>query len=140
MGGVRGGGELIRFLFMFFVSLWFYFSPPFMCYAEDRANNSSTDMTDSPAVSKEETNILPEDYNFNIESVAAEKVEDWKNLTFMDFLRSHLLFMAVTMKHSSPLTNSWTKMNLPSGWVNRYPKSYPSILRSKSKKDFKNMN
>ena len=97
-------------------------------------------MTDSPAVSKEETNILTEDYNFNIESVAAEKVEDWKKFDFHGFLRSHLLFMAVTMKHSSPLANFWMKTNLPSGWVNRYPKSYPLILRPKSKKDFENMN
>lgn len=42
-------------------------------------------MTDSPAVSKEETNILPEDYNFNIESVVAEKVEDWKKFDFHGF-------------------------------------------------------
>ena len=73
------------FFFVFFVPLWFYFSPPFMCYAGDQANNSSTDMTDSPAVSKEETNILPEDYNFNIESVAAEKGEDWKKFDFHGF-------------------------------------------------------
>lgn len=77
--------ETFCFLFVFFVPLWFYFSPQFICYAGDRANNSSTDMTDSPAVSKEETNILPEDYNFNIESFAAEKVEHWKRFDFHGF-------------------------------------------------------
>ena len=86
-----------------------------MCYAEDRANNSSTDMTDSPAVSKEETNILPEDYNFNIESVAAEKVEDWKNLTFTDFLKLPHLFKAEMMNRNNPLLNSWMKTNSPFG-------------------------
>ena len=77
--------ETFCFFFVFFVTLWFYFSPLFMCYAEDRANKAATNMEDSPAVSKEETNILPEDYNFNIESVAAEKAEDWKKFEFHGF-------------------------------------------------------
>ena len=93
--------ETFCFFVVFFVPLWFYFSPPFMCYAEDQSNKAATDMEDSPAVSKEEMNILPEDYNFNIESVAAEKGEDWKNLNFTDFLRSHLLCKAETMNLSN---------------------------------------
>ena len=134
MGGVREGVNCYVF-FVFFVPLWFYFSRPFMCYAGDRANNSSTDMTDSPAVSKEEeTNILPEDYNFNIESFAAEKVEHWKKFDFHGFFAVTSPIHGRDDETQQPSSKFLTKTNLPSGRVNRYPKSYPLILRSKSKR------
>ena len=111
-----------------------------MCYAEDRANNSSTDMTDSPAVSKEETNILPEDYNFNIESVAAEKVEDWKKFDFHGFF-------AVT----SPIHGRDDETQQPSSkfldeneltlWVGKQiSKKLSFDSEAEIKKDFENMN
>jgi len=110
--------ETFCFLFVFFVPLWFYFSPPFMCYANEQSNKTATDITNSGNIPGEIT-ASPEDYYFNVESVSTETEEGLGNLTFMDFFRSHLLFMVVTMKHSSPLVNFWMKMNSPFGLVNK---------------------
>ena len=111
-----------------------------MCYAEDQSNKAATDMTDSPAVSKEETNLLPEDYNFNIESVAAEKVEDWKNLNFTDFLQSQLLCKAETMNLSNHPLNFLDENELTL-WVGKQiSKKLSFDSEVEIKKDLKNMN
>lgn len=77
--------EPFCFFFVFFVPLWFYFSPPFLCYAQEQADNAATDMTNEDSMSEKEITILPEDYYFHVESVSPERAEDSKKFDFHGF-------------------------------------------------------
>ena len=76
--------ETFCFLFVFFVPLWFYFSPPFMCYANEQSNKTATDMTNSGNIPGEIT-ASPEDYYFNVESVSTETEEGLGKFDFHGF-------------------------------------------------------
>ena len=58
---------------------------PFASYAEEQANRIATDILNSPGTSKEETKVIPEDYNFNVESIATETKANWKKFDFHGF-------------------------------------------------------
>src|SRR3990172_7092881 len=76
--------ETVRFLFVFFVPLWFYFFPPFMCYANEPSNKAATDIS-NPGNIPGEITASPEDYYFNVESVSTETEEGLGKFNFHAF-------------------------------------------------------
>ena len=76
--------ETVCFFFVFFVPLWFCFSPPFLCYAKDQSNKDATDITNSGNIPGEAT-ASPEDYYFNVESVSTETEEGLGKFDFHGF-------------------------------------------------------
>ena len=76
--------ETVCFFFVFFVPLWFCFSPPFLCYAKDQSNKDATDISNSGNIPGEVT-ASPEDYYFNVESVSTETEEGLGKFDFHGF-------------------------------------------------------